>query len=842
MIPSSPNRPKRSPFFRKSGLGSPRRRRASSLITTLLVLVVLSTIVVAFMQSMSIERSVARSVLNKERAVFAAESGLSTALARIAGSTSSNFVVAQDRSNSDPRSWPTIFIGLNASGVPQTTNSLANVGLPVITNHVFRLATNIEKVASVHPVLDADGRTNGSFAFVVIDNTAKQNLQRYPAITPRGYTTTLREVPLMMPSLLPLSSSQSNTINTNAAAPSFQSGILSVASFNQFFATNNSPNASEAWAANESWAAMVAPNGQPKINLRKLKFYLDNLSVSQISGNPKSLAVEGLLGQSPGFSSNWGGGTLDWLISTDNPGRYTMDEARQIAANLIDYLDDDLHPTTDNVESPTYFGVEARFLPSGRVRGHPYVTAIGHGLVFNLSTASGFNGWLNSTRVLAFWSLVNPWSETISEFHTAYRVEMEVAVNGLSSGGLRGDQAQNYFDKVLNERLDQGPNNLPPYTGSTFPESPSGLSFANFLSFQPANRQPAGMSFSNVSFSLEKARLVFIDSDGRESAVQVLDNLPSVPMNPTNFTLPSSAPPSSRVYNPATVRNILLLSGDPRGNFRTNNWVQSQLATNALTSTNPPLNGGSAMFAGMHPSQGDGQQGVPPNWYTSTNLTNHFFVRSPAPISNPETTPYNPATMPPPAQLAVDSIAEIGYLWTGRPWQTLRMVEPTNNPFRKDYLLLGYLDAGTFPTQSNSLGTNRVNGQINVGTALRPTLQGLFSAIPNQSTATNLGAFFSTNTTRYPFINPGAIGEFTNMATPGVNTKFAREDLMRRVANGLTSRSETFTVFVRGEARDPRMPGRVISTANLTAEIRLVLDPANPSNPPNATIIRKTIH
>lgn len=54
-------------------------RRASSLITALLVLVVLSTIVVAFMQSMSIERSVARSVKNQLQAQIAADAGANEA-------------------------------------------------------------------------------------------------------------------------------------------------------------------------------------------------------------------------------------------------------------------------------------------------------------------------------------------------------------------------------------------------------------------------------------------------------------------------------------------------------------------------------------------------------------------------------------------------------------------------------------------------------------------------------------------------------------------------------------------------------------------------------------------
>ncbi|MCX6972138.1 MAG: hypothetical protein NTV93_18580 [Verrucomicrobia bacterium] len=66
-----------------SAFRSPLSQQASSLITTLLVLVVLSTIVVAFMQSMSVERNVAKSVKNKYQADLAAEAAMQEFLTRL---------------------------------------------------------------------------------------------------------------------------------------------------------------------------------------------------------------------------------------------------------------------------------------------------------------------------------------------------------------------------------------------------------------------------------------------------------------------------------------------------------------------------------------------------------------------------------------------------------------------------------------------------------------------------------------------------------------------------------------------------------------------------------------
>ena len=57
--------------------------KAASLITTLLVIVVLSTIVVAFLQSMSIDRLTANSSRSMLQAELAARAGLNSAIAQL---------------------------------------------------------------------------------------------------------------------------------------------------------------------------------------------------------------------------------------------------------------------------------------------------------------------------------------------------------------------------------------------------------------------------------------------------------------------------------------------------------------------------------------------------------------------------------------------------------------------------------------------------------------------------------------------------------------------------------------------------------------------------------------
>ena len=62
---------------------SRRSSNASSLVTTLLVLVLLATIVVAFLQSMNLERAVSRSYANSQRARLAADAGIEIASAML---------------------------------------------------------------------------------------------------------------------------------------------------------------------------------------------------------------------------------------------------------------------------------------------------------------------------------------------------------------------------------------------------------------------------------------------------------------------------------------------------------------------------------------------------------------------------------------------------------------------------------------------------------------------------------------------------------------------------------------------------------------------------------------
>lgn len=134
-------------------------KNASSLITTLLVVVVLSTIVVAFMQSMSIERSVAKSSNNIYQANLLADAALSEAIQRLSAITNSGPYAAiydQDSSGS-----PYLFL---AKRIPKG-NVLVTSRIPLFSTTVtpfssFENLSNSEILTSSQTITDRDNLGN----------------------------------------------------------------------------------------------------------------------------------------------------------------------------------------------------------------------------------------------------------------------------------------------------------------------------------------------------------------------------------------------------------------------------------------------------------------------------------------------------------------------------------------------------------------------------------------------------------------------------------------------------------------------------------------------------------
>jgi type II secretory pathway pseudopilin PulG len=180
-----------------------RRRYAASLITTLLVIVILSTILVAFMQSMSIDRLTAKSTRNILQAELSARAGLHAAIGQILTATGTNNGFVTGSTNYAPGNAPLVVIGQTNLSDPQQimplvsappdlldsflqsgwTNSLTSLFADLTGTNSTDVngragviqSTNIPYRAPWVEVSSASGQRIGRYAFVVLDEDARAN-------------------------------------------------------------------------------------------------------------------------------------------------------------------------------------------------------------------------------------------------------------------------------------------------------------------------------------------------------------------------------------------------------------------------------------------------------------------------------------------------------------------------------------------------------------------------------------------------------------------------------------------------------------------------------------------
>jgi hypothetical protein len=293
----------------------------------------------------------------------------------------------------------------------------------------------------------------------------------------------------------------------------------------------------------------------------------------------------------------------------------------------------------------------------------------------------------------------------------------------------------------------------------------------------------------------------------------------TINVQPTNLVAGGSSPTALLVKfsqgAPYTNMNYYL-NNDPRAAFKTNSWTNLLSQTSFGTSIPSPDAGVNAvnLTNSVFASEWDQAQGLPMNfsWYTSGNATNHFGRPGVTNATNSD----------------LFSIGELGYLWSGRPWQTLSM-STTNNPSTADWNLLDYIATGytcngtnysTIPivppkqlgpgiTLANSL---LQEGGFNILTRKRATVAAYLTNTTNlASTAVN--NFTSLPASSSPSIG-GAIAAMTNLSAV-TTTKFGRESVARALADGAVNQSRAFTIYSRGEYLTGQMRTSVFLEADV---------------------------
>lgn len=819
---------------------TPRYRPAAfALVATLLMIAAITGAAVAFFQSMRVERYATRNYAEVARARLAAQSGLAHAMALIRNGVPDDlkYFVTQS-ANAEETSLQAFTTDANGavslSGNPTrlvspTNGTTASSNIPVLIDPVAGIRRTLPTVETPNPT-DATRRTR--YAFWVDDNSSCFN----PVLSGNQ----ARQTPLVFGSLpLPYRTGQGDqnfALQPAAAAQNWSTNVVyrsitntrttprlvfsnlvwSVASPRSLNLAATSPGLpyGDYDFATESFSDVASPAGNPKVNLRVLKAYVDTLSQNQGANNPKAQLVNNLLNNTnttwatvvtsnnTGATTNALGGNFRYLLS-----RYQPAEASQFIACLIDYLDADRIPTTDNADNPTYFGVEC--WPTGptpftRVAGHPMPTYVVSGLVFNWSGAAGRVGGLNSTRVLAGVGLVNPWSEPFAcTWGRDYGWDLNFEVDGSVTPTTWGASARQFFLTSLNEQLTNGTANIPAGQGTLMPfPINNNQNFANSNNLIPLSiNRP--LTFTGLQVRPTQLRLWYSTNNGvTRFVVAHLDFLRNQATTIPNVTSPGRSASTVAIFNRggdfASIRDWHLRT-DPRLGYLSTSW---RLAASTATTDIPTPTDGVAATSTRN-SFSDDAQGVPLTtaWFRSASLTNHFNGHLGKANAN------------------VFSIGELGYVFSGQPWRTINLTAaaPQNPSGQEDWRLLDMMTSGTLPEEVANSGflTNTAvdprgyfqRGLLNANSRKYGSWLAWLSGIPNLNASTTASAVAGLNNAA-GLASSSVGGLFSAGWVPG-NTEFARENVVRQLADGLTVTSRSFTVYAQGESlQDSRVVGR----------------------------------
>ena len=827
-------------------------QRGAALVVTLIVLVVLAAIAVAFMQNTGLDRAGSRSAANVYRARLAAESGLAEAMGLIQQNVNNFAYTTGSKPEGDGYRTFIRPLKKSARGTWEFDGAAVNldsgvggkeeVGL-VLTG--TQTEPGLEQKVSWKTLTSAPGDNGPTarYAFWADEGGAKQNLAWWggsPAPAEGNSLTNLAQLTPFLPdktgsSASPFPESALKSIveqrkltptNFTLAATEFdsfagQSALPTVATVNLLDSALEGRVNSYFFTLNSASGA-ASPAGTPKLNLAALTKHVNGLNSDQGAGSPKAELVEDLLKEKPENADEWGGGSLRWLADS---GKYSEAEQKQIVANIIDYLDDDLIPTTDSVDSPSYFGVEFKLSEEGEVRGHPFINFVGLGSVFNWKTRDPEKGRLNSTRVLTFLGLVNPWSSAIPTSLDTYTPEIIIDIEGTVTGGSLGESAAAYFETQVKDSLDPQTQELEPRTGATFPGPASGNNYANVKSFFEAGApEKPGIQFSELEYKVRSIKLRFTSDDGLEGYVQILSGL-STRMSPELVAFKEKTPDVYKLTRDSPEQEDLHLNGDPRLNFKKSSWISSK-SSGGDSSEIPTPEADLNIFSAAEDAW-DKAQGLPSGsaWYESEAVKNHFDRAS---------------------ESGMSSIGELGYIWTGKPWQTLNVYK-TDNPQTADWNLLDYVSAGRmagnkgedsiddkgtavttlplaapfgtdFPPDKALSAGLIAQGGFNVNTRKRATVEAVLDSAEGVSDEAAEAVLAKDSGSQ-----PSAFGEIAALASDLVEgqNKFEREAAQRALANTAVNHSRVFTVYSVGEYRQGNSSSRV----QLEADIFVGADP-----------------
>ena len=416
-------------------------KNGSALVTTLFVLVVLCTITVAFLQTMTMERAVSRSLKNKFKAELAAEAGanmVAQAMAEAIG-THAGFLVLS--TNISPGLTPIFYIqtGSNyaASNVlPLVSGDLTNY-LGVRSSSTSALvdylaqatntnnAVNANKLIGAYRILansgptnfnapwihftNAMGETNSRVAFFVLDEQSKLNLAQH------GWSTnTNRAGWSNSPTLVPIAIAGTTNLLSTSSAIAFASATNKspfVANLAQIFSDRaDYESKKHLYTCVSGPSQDFIPSGYINTNgtfSRYAQAHLPKWNINHCATNIPFGATSALRASNiaqiintnlPNF------GKRDIAMSNGLGGSYFR-YLERISASIIDYIDSDTDVTTLPDASP--LGE-----PAGKELA-PLITCIAEKYNWISESGSG-TAWTNKITQTVFVQLWNPYQTNIS--------------------------------------------------------------------------------------------------------------------------------------------------------------------------------------------------------------------------------------------------------------------------------------------------------------------------------------------------------------------------------------------------------------------------------------------
>jgi hypothetical protein len=339
------------------------------LITTLLVIVILSTVVVAFVQSTSIDRLTAKSAKNVLQAELSARAGLQSAIGQLLTAAGTNNTFVTGSTNFSPSNAPVVVIGQTNLSDPQQIMPLVSIAPHLLETFLqngwtdslsILLAslagtnstdvnsrsgiiqrTNISYRAPWVEIASSSGERIGRYAFVVLDEDARVNplLHTGTASDPIAWYSGPNDISLtnaLAPILTP---------DEQARVLALSNCILTPESLAQGFVSgSNYERVKHLLTIQTNSTADIIPGGlveggRPKYNINTLATNAAlnpteraNQIADIISSNLRSFSS-----RDPSLRGN-----------AADERRYL----RRLAAGIIDYIDSDAVPTSVNGGEP----------------------------------------------------------------------------------------------------------------------------------------------------------------------------------------------------------------------------------------------------------------------------------------------------------------------------------------------------------------------------------------------------------------------------------------------------------------------------------------------------------